>query len=519
MPVLKRPMSWDTRTLIFGGLGAHFDNVFQCLSFLSQHQPGSRVQQKMGKVYDVIIAGGGPVGLFLVCELGLRGTSILILGSNPKSESPWKIEPLGRRGLNTPSVEAFYRRGLLDKLFDGEDRPSTIRKTPGFQFGGHFGSIMLNANKLELDRWKYRLPGPSLTPGPTTIQKIEAVLIERAESLGVVILRDKAVTEIVAQSEIGITVKASDDASYSSRWLVECDGGQSRVRKAAHFDFVGTEARFTGYAIKCDFNHSEKLRPGFHVTKTGMYIVTGTDCLHLVDFDATSYKLPQGRILLAGDAAHIHSPLGAQGLNVGLGDAMNLGWKLATTIRQEAMSNKDPIDLALLDTYENERHPVGAWVLEWTRAQVAMLQPDLYGAAIQTLIRDLIDTPDGTNLFLDRIWGLSQRYILGKEDSYTTSLVGAIALDFKLADGSRLGLKLQSGRGLLVDFENNSTLHELIDDKYTSTIDIINAGAMTKYGLRALLVGPDGVVAWILEDNDTLNTDEFNNALEKWFKE
>lgn len=421
---------------------------------------------------------------------------------------------------------------------------------------------MLNANKLELDRWKYRLPGPSLTPSPTTIQKIEAVLIERAESLGVVILRDKAVTEILAQSEIGITVKASDDASYSSRWLVGCDAGQSRVRKAAYFDFVGTEARFTGYAIKCDFDHSEKLRPGFHVTKTGMYIVAGTDCLHLVVFggaifdrrqeitrehlqdvmnrvtgitdlkittvhlvssytdrskQATSYR--KGRVLPAGDAAHIHSPLGAQGLNVGLGDAMNLGWKLATTIRQEAMSNKDPIDLALLDTYENERHPVGAWVLEWTRTQVAILQPDLYGAAIQTLIRDLIDTPDGTNLFLDRIWGLSQRYILGKEDSYTNSLVGASAPDFKLADGSRLGLKLQSGRGLLVDFENNSTLHELIDDKYTSTIDIINAGAMTKYGLRALFVRPDGVVAWILEDNDTLNTDEFNNALEKWFKE
>ncbi|TGO63992.1 hypothetical protein BCON_0009g00010 [Botryotinia convoluta] len=516
----------------------------------------------MGKVYDVIIAGGGPVGLFLACELGFRGTSVLILESNPKSESPWKIKPLGRRGLNTPSVEVFYQRGLLDKLFDGEDRPSTIWKTPGFQFSGHFGGIMLNANKLELDRWKYRLPGPALTPGLTTIKKIEAVLIERAESLGVAILRDKAVTQIVAQSEIGITVKTSDDASYSSRWLVGCDGGQSRVRKAAHFDFVGTEARFTGYAIKCDFNHPEKLRPGFHVTKTGMYIVAGTDCLHLVDFDgaifdrrqeitkehvqdvmnrmtgitglkittvhlvssytdrskqATSYR--KGRILLAGDVAHIHSPLGAQGLNVGLGDAMNLGWKLATTIRQEAVSIKDPVDLTLLDTCENERHPIGAWVLEWTRAQVATLQPDLCGAAIQTLIRDLVDTPDGTNLFLDRIWGLSQRYILGKGDSYTDSLVGASAPDFELADGSRLGLKLQSGRGLLVDFENNATLHESIDDKYTNTIDIINVGAMIKCGLRALLVRPDGVVAWILEDDDTFSINEFNNALKKWFKE
>ncbi|TGO32469.1 hypothetical protein BHYA_0315g00100 [Botrytis hyacinthi] len=274
---------------------------------------------------------------------------------------------------------------------------------------------MLNANKLELDHWKYRLPGPSLTPGPTAIKKFEAT---------------------------------SDDASYSSRWFVGCDGGQSRVGKAAHFAFVGTEARFTGYAIKCDFDHSEKLRPGFHVTKTGMYIVAGTDCLHLVDFDgamfdrrqaitrehlqdvmnrvigitdleittvhlvssytdrskqATSYR--KDRILLAGDAAHIHSPLGVQSWNVGLGDAMSLGWKLATTIRQEAIFNKDPVDLTLLDTYENERHSAGAWILEWTPAQVAMLQPDLYGAAIQTLVRDSMDTPDGTNPFLDRIWG------------------------------------------------------------------------------------------------------------------
>ncbi|TGO17897.1 hypothetical protein BTUL_0014g00930 [Botrytis tulipae] len=325
----------------------------------------------MGKAYDVIIAVGGPVGLFLACELGLRGTSVLILESNPKSESPWKIEPLGRRGLNTPSVKAFYRRGLLDKLFDCEDQPSTIRKTSVFHFGGHFVGIMLNANKLELDRWKYRLPGPFLTLGPTTIKKIEAVLIERAESLGVAILRDKAVNEIVAQSGIGITVKtSSDDASCNSRWL----DVMNRVTGI-------TDLEITTVHLVSSYTDRSK--------------------------QATSYR--KGRILLAGDAAHIHSSLGAQGLNVGLGDAMNLGWKQATTIRQEAISNKNPVDLTLLDIYENERHPVGAWVLGWTRAQVAMLQPDLYGAAIQTLRRDLIDTPVGTNLFLDRIWGLSQR--------------------------------------------------------------------------------------------------------------
>ncbi|KAF7924198.1 uncharacterized protein EAE97_010810 [Botrytis byssoidea] len=226
---------------------------------------------------------------------------------------------------------------------------------------------MLNANKLELDRWKYRLPGPSLTPGPTTIKKIEAMMIERAESLGVAILRDKAVNKIAAQSEIGITVKTGDDASYSSRWLIE------------------------------------KSETWIHLTKTGVYIVAGMNCLHLVGFDgaifdrrqgitrehlqdvmnrvtgitdleittvhllasytdrskqAKSYR--KGRFLLAGDAAHIHSPLGARALNVGLGDAMNLGWKLATTIRQEAISNKNSVVLTLLNTYENKRQGLGS---------------------------------------------------------------------------------------------------------------------------------------------------------------
>src|SRR5277367_5107642 len=112
----------------------------------------------MSKLYDVIIVGAGPIGLCLACELGLARASVLVLERDLKPESPWKVEPLGRRGLNTPSVETFYRRGLLGKFFDPGERPSSFQKTSGFQFGGHFAGIMLNANKLDLDRWKYRLP-------------------------------------------------------------------------------------------------------------------------------------------------------------------------------------------------------------------------------------------------------------------------------------------------------------------------------------------------------------------------
>src|SRR6187402_2973480 len=114
----------------------------------------------MSKLYDVIIAGAGPIGLFLACELGLARSSVLVLERDPERESPWKDGPLGFRGLNTLSVEAIYRRGLLRKFFDLNERLSSLQKTPGFKFGGHFAGIMLDVNTLDLDRWKSRLPGP-----------------------------------------------------------------------------------------------------------------------------------------------------------------------------------------------------------------------------------------------------------------------------------------------------------------------------------------------------------------------
>lgn len=501
---------------------------FQSGSFLFS----PKILSSMSKLYDVIIAGAGPIGLFLACELGLARASVLVLERNLNPKSPWKVEPLGWRGLNTLSVEHFYRRGLLGKFFDPGERPSYHQKTPGFQFGGHFAGIVLNANKLDLDRWKYRLPGPALVPGPTTVDRIETALAERAESLGVTILRGDGVTKIAAQDADSVTIEAGENQTLRSKWLVGCDGGRSAIRKAAGFDFVGTEAKFTGYAVKCDWEHHEKLKPGFHITKAGMYIILGPNALYMTDFDGgafdrtkeitqehiqsvlsrisgipdvkitkihlassftdrcmqtTSYR--KGRILLAGDSAHIHGPVGSQGLNLGLGDAMNLGWKLAATIRQESGSDGAPANLALLDTYESERHPIGAWVLEYTRAQVSMLQPDPYGAAVQALIRDLIDTTDGTNLFIDRHWGLSQRYNVGEGEAYAHPLVGSSAPDFELHDGSRLGPKLERGRGLLVDFEDDAALKELIvGGKHEARVEHISMGAKDTRGIRALLV-------------------------------
>ena len=515
----------------------------------------------MSKLYDVIIAGAGPIGLSLACELGLAQASVLVLERDPDPESLWKVHPLGRRGLNTLSVEHFYRRGLLGELFDLNGRPMAPQKKPGFQFGGHFAGIMFDANKFELDRFKYRLAGPALMPSPTTIDRIEKTLTEYAESLGVTILRGKGFSKIVDHNEDGVTIEAGENDSYRCRWLVGCDGGRSGIRKAAGFDFVGTEAKFTGYAVQCEWDHFEKLKPGFHLTKNGLYIISGPNALFMTDFDdgtfdrtqeitqervqtvfnrisgiedvkiskvhiassftdrakqATSYR--KGRILLAGDAAHIHGPVGSQGLNLGLGDAMNLGWKLGATIRRERDADGKSADLALLDTYESERHPIGAWVLEYTRAQVAMMQPGLYGAALQTLIRDLIDTTDGANLFIDRQWGLSQRYQLGKGEAYTHPLVGSSAPDFEFEDGSRLGDKLREGGGLLVDFQHETCLERLISgEKHGTRVEYVSMKVKEDCDMRALLVRPDGIVAWVTEKGVEADLEAAEEAIQKWF--
>ncbi|KAI9891747.1 MAG: hypothetical protein M1814_002497 [Vezdaea aestivalis] len=520
----------------------------------------------MGKIYDVIIAGAGPVGLFLACELSLAKATVLVLERDINPLSPWKTKPLGMRGLNTLSMEILHRRGLLEKCLPPGERPLTIVKKPGFQFGGHFAGIGLDANKFDLSRWKYRLPGPSLIPGPTMIDRIEGALAERAEQLGVTILRGKGFDKITTETVNNITVEAGDDnQSFRGRWLVGCDGGRSAVRKAAGFDFSGTEAKFTGYAIKCEWEKPEELKFGFHPTKTGMYIIGGPNVLYMTDFDdgafhqtgnptkehvqkvfnhvsggsdskisklhlascftdrckqAKSYR--KGRVLLAGDAAHIHGPIGSQGLNIGMGDAMNLGWKLAATIHQESGSSdgRDPINLDLLDSYENERLALGARVLQYTRAQVASLEPNEHGAAVQGLVRDLIDTTDGANLFIDRQWGLSQRYKLGETKAHAHPLVGSSAPDFEFDDGSRLGAKMEGGRGLLIDLNDNSTLETLVfHKKYSGRVEYLGMRAKESCGLCALLVRPDGVVAWVWDENIEPNVEAAEMALDRWFSQ
>jgi hypothetical protein len=206
---------------------------------------------------------------------------------------------------------------------------------------------------------------------------------------------------------------------------------------------------------------------------------------------ATTYR--NGRVLLAGDAAHVHAPLGGQGLNTGLGDAMNLGWKLAATVRGEAPDG-------LLDTYTDERHPIGAWVLDWTRAQTAVLKPGPNAAALQNVMRDLLDTRDGTSYVAHKLSGTTFRYDLGSEHP----LVGRTAPNFTFHDGSTLADLMPDGRGLLLDFTGSLQDHE-------GRFRYVAARPVDDLGLKAILIRPDGVIAWA--DGD----DSLDDAARRWF--
>ena len=441
-------------------------------------------------IYDVVIAGAGPVGLFLACELRLADLSVLVLEQAEDSRSPLKRLPFGRRGLSAPTIEAFYRRGLLNDI--GALEPVKIGLMGGGVSGvgvrqprhpaGHFAGIQFDADNVDSSKWPYRLPSPAGASMAVEMEQLESALSRRASAMGVEIRRGIGV-EAFDPSDDNVTVRAGGE-TFRGRWLVGCDGGRSTVRKAGGFDFVGTDPEFTGYTVQVEMADPEKLSQGRTYTPKGMYFQSRPGTIAMVEFDggafhrsqpltleqvqgvlrrisdtdvtvtalrlattwtdracqATAYR--KGRVLLAGDAAHIHSPLGGQGLNLGLGDAMNLGWKLAATIRGDAPAG-------LIDSYLSERHPVGAQVLDWSRAQVALMRPSRSSRALEAIIRDLIDTRDGATYFAERVWGVSLRYDLGGGHP----LVGRSAPDFELVDGTKLGELLRNGKGLLLDFD------------------------------------------------------------------
>ncbi|GAA1331021.1 FAD-dependent oxidoreductase [Pseudonocardia xinjiangensis] len=502
-------------------------------------------------MHDVIIAGGGPVGLFLASELAMSGCSVLVVERDGEPGAPLKALPLGLRGLNAGSTETFYRRGLLAALAkaSGVDAetvgadPEAVRASAPRSVS-HFAGMTLDAADVDVTAFPHRLPGAPMEGFLTSLEAVVSVLSERAVVLGAEILRGTPVTA-VSQDGQTVTVVAGG-SEFRARWLVGCDGGRSTVRRLAGFDFAGTEPLLTGYIAQVAFTDPEQLSLGFNVTANGMYVRTPLEgYLGMLDFDggefdrsrsltrehlqsvlrritgtdvtlthvrlassftdramqATTYR--EGRVLLAGDAAHIHSPLGGQGLNLGIGDAVNLGWKLAAAVHGHVSDE-------LLDTYTSERHPVGASVLDWSRAQVATMKPGPNAPALRRLVFDLMSTPAGTTHVYRRTSGLFNRYDLGSEQP----LVGCSAPDFRFEGGTRLGDLMQEGQGVVLDFSGIGVLRAAAEG-WRGRIRYASGPVRDGLGLEALLVRPDGVVAWAAEH--VPDRDAFEEVAARWF--
>lgn len=456
-------------------------------------------------MFDVIIAGCGPTGAVLAAELRLHGVRVIVLDSGTEPVSYARIV-----GLHIRSLELLAMRGLLDRVrARGRRRPA----------GAYFAGIGKPAPQ-DLDPAYAYLLG---IPQPVVV----ALLEEHATALGAQIRHGATVTGL-DQDDEGVTVTLAGGERLRARYLAGCDGAHSTVRKLLGVGFPGEPSRnetlmgelATTVPPEVFGGEGFSLRPigdGTHrvivtAEKTGeragpptlddfqqrLRAVAGTDFgVHSPRWmsrfgDATrladSYRC--GRVLLAGDAAHIHPPLGGQGLNLGVQDAFNLGWKLAAQVGGWAPRT-------LLDTYQDERRPVAAAVLENTRAQTELAK----APAARRLLAELMDIDEVNRLLLERITGIGVRYDLGAGPD----LLGRRMPDVAVTGGRLFGL-LHRGRGLLLDRTGR-----LSAGRWADHVDLLaDPGAGIRF--PAVLLRPDGHVAWIGDDQPDLDV-----HLARWF--
>ncbi|MFJ5986071.1 FAD-dependent monooxygenase [Lentzea sp. NPDC092896] len=471
-------------------------------------------------MFDVIIAGCGPTGAVLAAELRLHDVRVLVLEKEPEPAASF----VRIVSLHIRSLEILAMRGLLDRFLErGRQRP----------VGGAFAAI----------------PKPTpegLDSTFTTMLGIQQpvadrLLADHAIALGAQVRRGAAVAGL-EQDDDGVTVELADGERLRSRYLVGCDGSRSTVRKLLGVGFPGEPSRNDTLMgemkaaapedeIAAKVAEIRKTSPVFHLGHfgDGVYRVVvpcakagedraeapsiedfrrelrafaGTDFgVHsprwLSRFgDATRlvehYRI--GRVLLAGDAAHIHPPAGGQGLNLGVQDAVNLGWKLAAQIRGWAPET-------LLDSYHAERHPVAADVLDNTRAQVQLSAPGPGAQAVRRLLTELMDINEVNRRLIEKITAIGVRYDFGEGPD----LLGRRLPDVDLAEG-RLYDRLHQGRGLLLDRTGR-----LAVEGWSDRVDLI-ADPVAALEVPAVLLRPDGHVAWIGEEQQDLN-----DHLARWF--
>jgi 2-polyprenyl-6-methoxyphenol hydroxylase-like FAD-dependent oxidoreductase len=470
-------------------------------------------------MFDVIIAGGGPTGLMLASELRLHEVHVLVLEKD--AEPARYVRALG---LHVRSIEALDQRGLLERfLAHGRQYP----------LGGFFAGIS-KPTPDGLDTAHGYVLGI-----PQTIT--DRLLAERATELGAETRRGCELVGL-SQDDHGVTAELAGGTRLRSRYVVGCDGGRSTVRRLLGVGFPGeptrvetllgemelTEDPATVAAVVAEVRRTQlrfgagplgdgvyrlvvpaagvaedrRVPPSLEEFRQQLRVVAGTDfgahsprwLSRFGDATRQAERYRTGRVLLAGDAAHVHPPVGGQGLNLGIQDAFNLGWKLAAEVNGTAPEG-------LLDSYHTERHPVAAAVLDSTRAQMELLSTEPGPRAVRRLVAELMDFEEVTRYLTEKLTAISIRYDLGEGHA----LLGRRMRDIPMKRG-RLYELMHAGRGLLLDQTGQLSV-EGWADRVDHVVDVSD-----DLEVPAALLRPDGYVAWAGDDQQGLL-----DQLPRWF--